>query len=125
MLLCACPPPAFPTAPAAIVALGVPLLCGWPLSATAGAAQTFVAGRDIPGQWWTLFRSEPLNGLVEQAFRANPNLRAAEAVDGPRTEDLVALSAAYDAAGDRDGAASAAAELKALSPATGAAPSRP
>jgi NodT family efflux transporter outer membrane factor (OMF) lipoprotein len=46
---------------------------------TGGAAQKFVAGQDIPGQWWTLFHSDPLNALVEQAFKANPDLHAAEA----------------------------------------------
>src|SRR3954470_13305902 len=29
-----------------------------------GAAQRFTAGGDIPEQWWTLFRSEPLDQLV-------------------------------------------------------------
>ena len=27
----------------------------------AGEAQRFVADKDIPGQWWALFHSEPLN----------------------------------------------------------------
>lgn len=41
--------------------------------------QTFTEGSDIPGEWWTLFHSKPLNGLVEQALKSNPNLQAAEA----------------------------------------------
>jgi NodT family efflux transporter outer membrane factor (OMF) lipoprotein len=45
----------------------------------AGTAQRLVAGRDIPGEWWTLFRSEPLNALIAEALRANPTLAAAEA----------------------------------------------
>ncbi|WP_338722197.1 efflux transporter outer membrane subunit [Pseudomonas tolaasii] len=44
-----------------------------------GAAQRLVAGMDIPGQWWTLFRSPPLNALVEEALRANPDVTAAQA----------------------------------------------
>ena len=44
-----------------------------------GEAQHFVQGLDIPGQWWTLFRSPALNALVEQAIAANPNLPAAQA----------------------------------------------
>lgn len=44
-----------------------------------GAAQMFVAGMDLPGQWWTLFRSPALNHLVEASLRANPSLPAAEA----------------------------------------------
>jgi NodT family efflux transporter outer membrane factor (OMF) lipoprotein len=44
-----------------------------------GEAQRFVAGLDIPGQWWTLFHSEPLNALIERALKANPNIAAAQA----------------------------------------------
>ena len=45
----------------------------------AGEAQRFVDGRDIPGEWWTLFHSEKLNALIERALKANPNLEAAQA----------------------------------------------
>ena len=44
-----------------------------------GAAQTFVAGMDIPSQWWTLFKSPELDQLVEQAFKGNPDVDAAKA----------------------------------------------
>ena len=44
-----------------------------------GDAQRFVAGMDIPGQWWTLYQSPPLTRLVEQALKANPNVAAAAA----------------------------------------------
>ncbi len=44
-----------------------------------GEAQQFVEGQDIPGQWWTLFHSEPLNTLVTEALKANPSLEAAQA----------------------------------------------
>src|SRR6516162_6805306 len=44
-----------------------------------GAAQRFVEGRDIPGEWWTLFRSKALNQLVAEALHANPTLAAAQA----------------------------------------------
>ncbi len=47
--------------------------------ATGGSAQRLVAGMDIPGQWWTLFRSPALNSLVEEALRANPDVAAAQA----------------------------------------------
>ena len=46
---------------------------------TGGAAQRFLAARDIPGEWWTLFHSPALNALVAKAFEANPTLAAAEA----------------------------------------------
>jgi NodT family efflux transporter outer membrane factor (OMF) lipoprotein len=43
----------------------------------AGAAQSFVVGRDISAQWWELFQSPALNALIEQAFAANPTITAA------------------------------------------------
>lgn len=46
---------------------------------TGGAAQKFVPGGDVPGQWWTLYQSEPLNKLVDQALTANPDLEASQA----------------------------------------------
>jgi NodT family efflux transporter outer membrane factor (OMF) lipoprotein len=45
----------------------------------AGNAQRLVADMDIPAQWWTLFRSAKLDGLVERAMQANPNVDAAKA----------------------------------------------
>ena len=44
-----------------------------------GETQRFIAGMDIPNQWWTLFRSPNLNRLVDQALTANPNVGAAQA----------------------------------------------
>jgi NodT family efflux transporter outer membrane factor (OMF) lipoprotein len=44
-----------------------------------GDVQQFVAGLDIPSQWWTLFQSPKLDHLVEQALKANPNVGAAQA----------------------------------------------
>jgi outer membrane protein TolC len=41
-----------------------------------GAAQHFVDGLDIPGQWWRVFRSPALNKLVAEALQANPTLVA-------------------------------------------------
>ena len=43
----------------------------------AGAAQHFAADRDIPGEWWTLFRSRGLNALIVHSLDANPNLQSA------------------------------------------------
>jgi NodT family efflux transporter outer membrane factor (OMF) lipoprotein len=42
-------------------------------------AQSFAAGRDIPGDWWTLFHSKPLDDLIERSLRANPDLTSAQA----------------------------------------------
>jgi NodT family efflux transporter outer membrane factor (OMF) lipoprotein len=44
-----------------------------------GATQRFVAGMDIPSEWWTVFRSPSLNRLIAQALSANPNVGAAQA----------------------------------------------
>jgi NodT family efflux transporter outer membrane factor (OMF) lipoprotein len=44
-----------------------------------GEAQRLVGGRDIPFEWWELFKSPALNALVERAFRANPTITAAQA----------------------------------------------
>jgi NodT family efflux transporter outer membrane factor (OMF) lipoprotein len=44
-----------------------------------GAAQKFEPGRDIPAEWWTLFRSAHLNRLIAEALVKNPNLQAAQA----------------------------------------------
>jgi|SRR5882672_3977891 len=44
-----------------------------------GDAQRFLQDADVPGQWWTLFGSPALTGLVEQALKANPDLDAAQA----------------------------------------------
>jgi len=44
-----------------------------------GEAQRFVAGLEIPGQWWALFHSEPLNELIQRSLTNNPDLKAAQA----------------------------------------------
>jgi NodT family efflux transporter outer membrane factor (OMF) lipoprotein len=44
-----------------------------------GAAQRFVPGGDLSGEWWALFQSRPLNDLIDQALRGNPDLQAAQA----------------------------------------------
>lgn len=41
-----------------------------------GASQTFAPGADVPGAWWTLFRSPALTALVAAALRHNPSLEA-------------------------------------------------
>ena len=60
-----------------------------------GAAQRFVQGLDIPGQWWTLFHSAPLNALIEQALKANPDLQAAQAALRVAQETAYAQAGAY------------------------------
>ena len=60
-----------------------------------GEAQRFVQGLDIPGQWWTLFHSEPLNTLVQQALENNPTLPAAEAALRQAWENVYAAEGAF------------------------------
>ncbi|MGJ0427199.1 efflux transporter outer membrane subunit [Methylocystis sp.] len=44
-----------------------------------GGAQRLVPGRDIPGEWWRLFRSKQISALVAEAVTNHPNIAAAEA----------------------------------------------
>ncbi len=53
-----------------------------------GAEQTLQDGRDIPGEWWTLFHSPRIEALVTQALRANPDLTAAQATLREARENL-------------------------------------
>ena len=55
-----------------------------------GAAQKFITGQDIPGQWWELFHSKPLTDLVGEALRANPDLAAAHAALRQARENVYA-----------------------------------
>jgi NodT family efflux transporter outer membrane factor (OMF) lipoprotein len=44
-----------------------------------GAAQSFTPGADIPERWWSLFGSRELDAFIEEALKASPAIRAAEA----------------------------------------------
>jgi len=44
-----------------------------------GKSQSFAPGQDLPAQWWRLFRSDKLDGLVTQALANNPSLASARA----------------------------------------------
>ncbi|MGH8322842.1 MAG: efflux transporter outer membrane subunit, partial [Steroidobacteraceae bacterium] len=82
-----------------------------PLPQQTGAdAQKYVAGMDIPGQWWTLFHSQALDELVQQALRNNPTLEAAQAALRQANENVAAqrgtyfpsVAASYDFSRNRD-----------------------
>jgi NodT family efflux transporter outer membrane factor (OMF) lipoprotein len=66
--------------PAATPAIGV----------AGGESQRFEAGRDIPGEWWAVFHSKELDGLIDQALQANPSLEAAQAALWQAKENLYA-----------------------------------
>ena len=60
-----------------------------------GEAQHLVEGHDIPGEWWTLFHSQPLNDLIERSLKANPNIKSAQAALGVARENMLAQRGAY------------------------------
>jgi NodT family efflux transporter outer membrane factor (OMF) lipoprotein len=60
-----------------------------------GAAQNFIKGRDIPGQWWALYHSQPLNDLIEQSIKANPNIASAQAALRQARENTLAQKGTY------------------------------
>jgi len=45
--------------------------------APTGQSQRFVQGRDIPQEWWALFKSPALNALIERSLDNNPTLQSA------------------------------------------------
>ena len=45
--------------------------------APTGRTQRFVQGRDIPQEWWALYKSPALNALIERALNNNPSLQSA------------------------------------------------
>jgi NodT family efflux transporter outer membrane factor (OMF) lipoprotein len=60
-----------------------------------GEAQSFASGDDIPAEWWTLFHSEPLNQLIAQALKTNPDLDAASAALREAHENMKAGEGAF------------------------------
>jgi NodT family efflux transporter outer membrane factor (OMF) lipoprotein len=58
-------------------------------------AQRFVAGLDIPGQWWTLFHCRPLDDLIERSLKRNPDIKAAQAALTTARELTLAQRGAY------------------------------
>ena len=44
-----------------------------------GEAQRFLAGRELPDRWWTLFGSAKLNALVDEALKSSPSVASAQA----------------------------------------------
>jgi NodT family efflux transporter outer membrane factor (OMF) lipoprotein len=60
-----------------------------------GTAQRLRAGRDVPFDWWRMFRSPALNALVEQALKRNPTIAAAQAALGQAREMVYAQEGYY------------------------------
>lgn len=50
-----------------------------PRNPNAGKSQQLIAGRDLPGDWWTIFHSTQLNALITESLANNQQLVAAKA----------------------------------------------
>ncbi|GHB46624.1 histidine kinase [Pseudovibrio japonicus] len=59
-----------------------------------GESQNFSFQRDLPGEWWELFESEPLNAYVSLAIVNSPTLGQAEALLRQAQETAYAAGAA-------------------------------
>jgi NodT family efflux transporter outer membrane factor (OMF) lipoprotein len=64
-------------------------------SVAGGEAQHFSEKIDIPGEWWRLFRSKPLNDLIERSLKANPDIKAAQAALKVARENVLAQKGAF------------------------------
>lgn len=52
--------------------------------------QHFLFAQDIPYDWWTIFRSQQLNALIERALKSNPNIESAQAALRQAQENVIA-----------------------------------
>jgi NodT family efflux transporter outer membrane factor (OMF) lipoprotein len=99
LLLCGCAVgPKFkkPSAPADAAYTAAPLSTTSITPGVAGGeAQQFVDSQDIPGQWWTLFHSKPLNDLIERSLKTNPDIKAAQAALTVARENTLAQRGFY------------------------------
>jgi NodT family efflux transporter outer membrane factor (OMF) lipoprotein len=78
-----------PSAPAVTRITEKPVSASTIAAATpGGAAQSFAPSRDIPGDWWALFRSRQISDLVTRALAANPDVAAAQATLREARENL-------------------------------------
>ncbi|HVV02470.1 MAG TPA: efflux transporter outer membrane subunit [Verrucomicrobiae bacterium] len=60
-----------------------------------GAAQHFVSGGDIPGEWWKLFHSQQLNDLIQISLSNNPTIASAQAALKSARENVLAQRGPY------------------------------
>jgi len=88
-------------------------------SVAAGAAQTFSVGKDIPAQWWMLFKSSELDALVKEALIKNPSIEQAQAALREASEEyrarvgteyMPAVDASFSASRQQGSSAAAGAE---------------
>ncbi len=60
-----------------------------------GQAQRFEPGRDVAGDWWTLFHSKPLDELIEQSLAKNHDLKSAQAALKVAHENMLAQRGSF------------------------------
>lgn len=60
-----------------------------------GDAQQLVSGRDVPAQWWMVFRSAVLDRWIADALAHNPNIDAAKAALRQAQEEVYAQRGAF------------------------------
>ncbi len=86
-------------------------------SVSGGEEQRFVMDMDMPKQWWELFKSRPLNDLIEKSLKANPSIDAAKAALRQARENVAAQAGSYYPAVQAGYSASRTKDSGALSPA--------
>ncbi len=67
-----------------------------PAPAAGAAAQTIDLGAEVTADWWTLFRSPELDGLVRQAIAGSPTLDGARARLAEARETVTAARASLE-----------------------------
>jgi len=67
------------------------------------AGQRLLAGRDVPADWWRVFRSPRLQSLIQRALWHSPDLQAAQATLTASRETLAAQESALLPALDASG----------------------
>jgi len=95
-VLCACavgPDFKTPAAPATDRYTASPLPPTAAAPGPGGNAQRFEAGKAVPTRWWTLFGSDALDRLVDEAFAGSPTVSAAQATLRESQEEAAANGA--------------------------------
>jgi len=60
-----------------------------------GEAQRFSNGKDVVGDWWTLFHSKQLDDLIEQSLAKNHDLKSAQAALKVAHENVLAQRGSF------------------------------
>ncbi len=55
-----------------------------------GRAQHFDPEKDVPFDWWSLFKSPQINSLIDKAFKSNPTIDSAQAALKAAQENVIA-----------------------------------